>query len=60
MVRPSSPAIMSMLPDSRLASSAAVFSITLTTMRRNCGGSPHQVGFGSSTMKAPLDTSVIR
>jgi hypothetical protein len=51
---------MSIDPDSRLASSAAVFSITLTTIFLKCGGVPHQVGFGSSAMCEPLATSVMR
>ena len=60
MVMPNSPAIMSMAPDSRLASMAAVFSMTRMTMRSKCGGSPYQVGLGVSTTKAPLSTCSTR
>ena len=60
MVRPSSPATMSIAPDSRLASRAAVFSITRTTMRSKAGLAPYQVSFGSSTTWEPLTTSVTR
>ena len=43
--KPSSPATMSIVPDRRLASSAAVFSIVRIVMRRNGGFGPAQCGF---------------
>jgi hypothetical protein len=48
-----SPATMSTSPDSRLACSAAVFSISLMMMRLNPGLVPDQCGFGSKTSCAP-------
>ena len=59
MVTPSSPAIMSIAPDSRLASKAAVFSMIRTVIRSKAGAAPHQVSFGASTMCAPETTSTI-
>ena len=60
MVMPISPAIISMEPESKLASMAAVFSITRTIMRLNRGFLPHQVGLGSNTTWEPELTSDIR
>jgi len=51
---------MSMAPDSRFASRAAVFSITRTTMRRNAGFLPHHFGFGSNTTWEPGSTAAMR
>jgi len=48
------------LPDSRFASSAAVFSMILTTSRLKCGFSPVQCGFCASTMRLPGTSSTMR
>ena len=57
MVTPSSPAIMSMAPDSRFASKAAVFSITRTVILSKAGLAPHQVSLRASTMWEPETSS---
>ncbi len=55
MVRPMpSPATMSTSPLSRLACSAAVFSMWRSTMRLKPGFVPDQCGFGSRTICEPL------
>ena len=48
---------MSIVPDSRLASIAAVFSIARTVICRNRGAGPGQCGFGSSRICEPETNS---
>jgi hypothetical protein len=51
---------MSIAPDSRLASSAAVFSITRTVILSKSGLAPYQVGLGSTVMWEPGEAWVTR